>query len=112
MLKSYWKLWCLCLAVLFTSHSVLAEDVREAWRADFNDGHLDGASKPVFISRSKESEPDRLVFRSQDGVITLGGQFDNSDGGNIGSRECTVADPAEFLKSRKTGLHHKYARAV
>ncbi len=28
----------------------------------------------------------------------------NSDGGNISPRECTVADPAEFLKSRKTGL--------
>ena len=80
MSKNHWKPWCLCLVVLFTSVSCQAEDVQEAWRVDFDDGNLGGASKPVFTSSiSKESEPDRLIFHSQDGVITLGGQFDNND---------------------------------
>ena len=78
--KSHHRCWYLCLVVLLTSQLVLAEDVQEAWRADFDDGNLDGAGTPVFINdASKKSEPDRLVFRSQDGVITLGGQFDTRD---------------------------------
>ena len=83
MSKSPWIHWCLCFAVLLTSQSVLVadgkEDVKEAWRADFESGNLNGASAPVFITgSSKESQSDRLIFRSEEGVITLGGQFRTS----------------------------------
>lgn len=68
---------CLCVVVLFTCHLALAQEVQEAWRVDFHDGDLQGANQPIFINgSSKESEPDRLIFRSQQGVITLGGQFE------------------------------------
>lgn len=80
MSRSYWRRLCVCLVILSTSQLVLGEEMHESWRADFDNGTLDGASKPVFINGiSKESEPDRLIFDSQQGVITLGGQFDNTD---------------------------------
>ena len=80
MSKSCCSHWCSRFVILLTCQSVLAEDVREAWRADFDGGNLNGASNPVFINgSSKESEPDRLTFRSKEGVITLGGQFDKMD---------------------------------
>lgn len=78
MSRNHCRRWCLCLVVLFTSHLVLAEDAKDAWRVDFDDGNLDGVSNPVFVSGiSKESEPDRLIFRSEQGAVTLGGQFEH-----------------------------------
>lgn len=72
--------WCLCFVVLLTSQLIFAADVKESWRVDFEGGNLNGASEPVFINgSSKESQPDRLIFRSEQGVITLGGQFEKMD---------------------------------
>ena len=54
--------------------------MKEAWRTDFDGGNLNGADKPVFINgSSKNSEPDRLIFHSREGVVTLGGQFDKME---------------------------------
>jgi hypothetical protein len=79
MAKSCWKPWSSCVVLLLAARFVVAEDLHEAWRADFDGGSLDGADKPVFVNGvSKEPEPDRLIFRSQQGVVVLGGQFDNS----------------------------------
>ncbi len=79
MTKRQCKYWYLCpaVAVLFISSLGSAEDIKEVWRADFDDGSLDGANKPVFINAtSREEEPNRLIFRSDQGVVTLGGKFD------------------------------------
>jgi hypothetical protein len=66
----------LCLAVLVTCQSAPAEDVREVWRSDFDGDHLNGANTPVFMNgRTRQPEPDRLIFHSRQGVVTLGGQF-------------------------------------
>ena len=77
MTKRQCRYWCLGPVVLFICSLACAEDIKEVWRADFLDGSLEGANKPVFINAtSREEEPDRLIFRSEQGVITLGGKFD------------------------------------
>lgn len=70
---------CLSVFVLFASQSVLADGVNEVWRSDFDAGDLHGANTPVFmIGKTKQPSPDHLVFHSRQGVVTLGGQFNES----------------------------------
>jgi hypothetical protein len=61
---------------LFSGSAVIADDAREAWRSDLDGGDLSAANRPIFLNGLEgKSEPDRLIFLSQESVVTLGGRF-------------------------------------
>jgi hypothetical protein len=77
MLVNAKKRWLSCCVVLFACRLAVAGDVNEAWRVEFESGALDGADKPVLINgQTREPEPNRLIFRSENNGIVLGGQFE------------------------------------